>query len=126
MANTSERRTETRINCMGEPVDNAQLVAHSLIVDVTCKGAGLLVLKEHQALTGNICLKVLHPDFSTIDAFDVNAEVIWVDEDYSSDHRKVGIQFCDINDDLNKHIDGLVRWLNEKDHYFLHCEVVQL
>ena len=124
MSETTERRTQNRVNCMGQSID-VKTIEHSLIVDVTCQGAGLLILKNLPTISGNICMKVLHPDFSNIDAFDVNAEIIWVDEDYSDDHRKLGVQFKDINDDLNQHINELVQWLEEKDHYFLHCEIIQ-
>ena len=126
MTNTTERRTATRVNCMGQTVSNDQIIEHSLIVDVNCMGAGLLVLKNLKPLANNICLKVLHPEFSKVESFDINADVIWTDENYSDDHRKVGIKFLNVNDELNRHIEQLMNWLSEKDHYFLHCEVIQL
>ncbi|MDH5472862.1 MAG: PilZ domain-containing protein [Gammaproteobacteria bacterium] len=125
MSNPSERRCEDRVNNIGNLDSNLKTTKKSLIVDISPAGAGLLILNTQEAISGNICLKVLQPDLSNVSGFNINADIIWVDEKYSSDYRKIGVQFTRLDDELKNHISQAISWLNKKDHHFLRCEVSQ-
>jgi hypothetical protein len=127
MSNSTERRTESRTSNMDGTAEAIQAIKHSLIVDITCAGAGLLMLKNIEGVTGNVSLNVLKPDMSSLSGFIIDADVVWVEENYSNEHRKIGIKFTDIssNDALNKNLSDAIKWLSHKDYYFIHCEIVQ-
>ena len=125
MSNSVERRIEDRVSNIDSLDEDFKIVKHSLIVDISSGGAGILILKNMDDISGNICLNILQPDLSTLNGFNIDADVIWVDEEFSRDHRKVGVKFSNTDKDLSEHISQAVSWLGKKDHHFLRCEVTQ-
>ena len=123
MSNSVERRTTERVSNIDNLDKDLNAVKHSLVIDISPDGAGLLVLKNIEEISGNIYLNILKPDLSSLSGFDIDAEVIWVDEEYSSDYRKIGVKFSNTDEELNSHISQAVSWLGKKDHHFLRCEV---
>ncbi|MCW8853991.1 MAG: PilZ domain-containing protein [Gammaproteobacteria bacterium] len=125
MSNSVERRIEDRVSNIDGLDNDFKTVNHSLIVDISSGGAGILILKNREDISGNVCLNILQPDLSSLNGFNIDADVIWVDEEFSRDHRKVGVKFSKTDKDLSEHISQAVSWLGKKDHHFLRCEVTQ-
>jgi len=125
MSNSVERRTTERVSNISNLDKDLNAVKHSLIVDISPDGAGLLVLKNIEEISGNICLNILKPDLSHLSGFNINADVIWIDEEHSSDYRKIGVKFSNGDEELNNHISQAVSWLAKQDHHFLRCEVTK-
>ena len=120
MDNTNDRRCQNRASSHV----NITEVKNSLITDMSLGGAGLLISKDKEAASGNICLNVLSPDMSNLAAFDIIADVVWTDHEYSDDFLKIGVQFSDENEDVIAHITDAINWLSKEDHYFLRCEII--
>lgn len=125
MINSTERRTEGRVNNLDDAGECFKTAQHSLIVDISCDGAGLLILKNLETISGHIRLQILKPDMSKLSAFTIDADIIWVDEEYSNDYRKIGVRFLDTDENLNNHLSRAIGWLSHKDSYFLRCDVNQ-
>ena len=130
MADKKERRSVKRVDCYNRSLSHDE-IEHSLVVDMNNEGAGLLLTKEksffrtvniddHLNVSGNVHLTIFHPDTSCREGVDINAEVIWKDDDYSKDHYKVGVRFIDKDDEQ---VDKLTQWLSKKSNYFFHCEL---
>jgi len=120
MPDATDRRCQNRASSDANNGD----IKNSLITDISLGGAGLLISKAKEGLSGNICLKVLRPDMSDLSGFDVAAEVVWTEQEYSGDFIKIGVQFINVNEELISHISDAINWLSREDHYFLRCEVV--
>ena len=125
MSGSSERRTECRFNNISNLDKNNKANKHSLIVDISSGGAGLILRKKLEDISGNICLNILQPNLSKLSGFKIDAEVIWVDEKYDSDFRKMGVKFSNIDKNLKNNISESIDWFSNKDHHFLRCEVTQ-
>jgi len=126
MINSTERRTEGRVNNLDDDEEECLKISqHSLIVDISCDGAGLLILKDLETISGNIRLKILKPDMTNLSTFTIDADIIWVDEEYSDDYRKIGVKFLDTDENLNNHLSQSIAWLSNKECYFLRCDVTQ-
>lgn len=130
MPNKQERRSVKRIDCYNRSIRNDE-VEHSLLVDINNGGAGLLLLREQSLfprdktkqnpdISGDVNLTIFHPDISLHEGISVDANVVWVDYDYSAEHYKVGVKFSDVDDTL---LDRLEEWLAREGHYYFHCEL---
>ena len=120
MPHSNERRCQDRIS----HIVDMDSIKSSLITDISTGGAGLLILKNKETVSGNICLRILKPDMSSLSGFNINADVVWVDEEHSDDFRKIGVQFSDLDKELKTHISQAMSWLSQEEHYFLRCEVI--
>jgi hypothetical protein len=130
MTDKQERRSVKRIDCYNRTIFNDE-IEHSLVVDINNEGAGLLLLKEQSlfkddkkesrpVISGNVHLTIFHPDMPIQEGVSINAEVIWVNYDYSSDHHKIGVRFFDME---NAEIEMLAKWLSKEGNYYFHCEL---
>lgn len=133
MNDKHERRSVKRIDCYDHALQDID-IEHSLVVDIGEGGAGLLLEKQktfffniedknRPIIAGNVHLTIFHPDKSLEDGLSINAEIVWVDHDYSSDHRKVGLKFVEMNDSQTAYVDTLIEWLSKQGHYYFHCEL---
>ena len=125
MINSTERRTEGRVNNLDDAGECLKTAQKSLIVDISCDGAGLLILKNLETISGCIRLKILKPDMSNLSGFTIDADIIWVNEEYSNDFREIGVKFLDTDENLNDHLSRAIDWLSHKESYFLRCDVTQ-
>lgn len=125
MSGSSERRTDCRFNNLDGLDKNNTSSKHSLVVDISSGGAGLILRNNLEEISGDICLNILQPELSNLSGFKIRAEVIWVDEDYDSDFRKMGVKFSNIDKDLKNNISESIDWFTNKDHHFLRCDVTQ-
>lgn len=123
MSNLIERRTEDRLNNIDCLDENLKKIKNSLIVDISPGGAGLLIRKKLEGISGNICLNILQADLSSLRGFKIQADVAWVDEEYDSYYRKIGVKFINTDEELKKHISQAIDWFGNRDHHFLRCEV---
>jgi len=125
MSTSSERRTDCRFNNLDGLNETNTSSKHSLVVDISSGGAGLIIRKKLDVISGNICLHILQPELSNLSGFKITAEVVWVDEDYDSGFRKMGVKFSNIDKDLKNNISESIDWFSNKDHHFLRCDVTQ-
>lgn len=134
MSDIQERRNVKRIDCYDQTLRNTD-VEHSLVVDISNEGAGLLLQKEisffrtaknsKPDLSGNVHLNIFHPDSSLEKGLSINAEIIWIDSEYSGDHHKIGLKFIDLDQAQTSYVNKLNEWLSKEGHYFFHCELQQ-
>ena len=120
MSEKQERRRVKRIDCFDHSVLNAN-IEHSLVVDITNDGAGLLIEKD--IVSSNVSLTIFHPDISLQDSASIEAKVIWVDHEYSSDRCKIGVSFFDLDEVQTEYVCKLENWLSSESNYYLHCEL---
>lgn len=125
MSASNERRTECRFNNIDNLDENNKENKHSLIVDISSGGAGLILRKKLDDISGNVCLNILQPNLSKLSGFKINADIIWVDENYDSNFRKIGVKFSNIDKNLKNNISESIGWFSNKDHHFLRCEVTK-
>ena len=133
MANTQERRFAPRIDCYSRSKANDD-IEHGMVLDVSKTGACLLIPKDTPLFKGSnpdqspesygcLRLNIFHPDFSLEDGLDVNAEIVWLNHDYSSYHLKIAVQFTEMDDDKSHYVDKFIDWIQNEEHYFLHSEL---
>lgn len=133
MSEKQERRSVKRIDCFDHTILNTK-IEHSLVVDITNEGAGLLILKEHSffhddepkkcdIVSSNVSLTIFHPDIALQESASIEAKVIWVDHDYSDDRCKIGVSFIDLDDTQTDYAIKLEEWLSKESNYYLHCEL---
>ena len=125
MSGSNERRAESRFHNVDGLDDNNEASKHSLIIDISSAGAGLILRKKLDDISGMVNLNILKPDFSKLSGFKISAEIIWVDEDYDSEFRKMGVEFSNIDENLKNNISDSIEWFSNKDHHFLRCDVTQ-
>jgi len=123
MSNLTERRSADRVSNIDCLDEDLKKIKNSLIIDISPGGAGLLIRKNLESISGDICLNILQPDLSSLRGFKIQADIAWVDEDYDSDYRKIGVKFISSDDELKKHISQAIDWFGNRDHHFLRCEV---
>ena len=119
------KSTERRSKCRFSNMDGAEAAKKSLIINISSDGAGLLISKSLEGISGKVCINISRPELSKLKGFDINAGVIWVDEEESKDFRKVGVQFADMDEEAQKNVSHAIDWLSLKDHHFLRCEVIE-
>lgn len=123
MSNLTERRSADRVSNIDCLDEDLKKIKNSLIIDISPGGAGLLIRKNLESISGDICLNILQPDLSSLRGFKIQADIAWVDEDYDRDYRKIGVKFISSDDELKKHISQAIDWFGNRDHHFLRCEV---
>ncbi|RDH84603.1 MAG: hypothetical protein DIZ80_03805 [endosymbiont of Galathealinum brachiosum] len=121
MSKSVERRTQCRVS----NIDNADETKKSLIINISAGGAGLLISKSIEGVSGKVCMKILHPELSRLEEFDIDAGVVWIDEEESADFRKIGVQFTGMDEESQKNVSHAIDWLGLKDHHFLRCEITE-
>ena len=103
MADTQELRTAPRIHVYSRSSFD-DTVEHGLIVDISETGACLTMRKDtplfkdvdpEQSASSYGCLQlnIFHPDDSFEHGLDINANIAWLDHEYSND-RNSGWSFC--------------------------------
>lgn len=133
MPDKQERRSAKRIDCFHHAITNTE-IEHSLVIDISSEGAGILLKKkksffraedtsDHPDISSGVHLTIFHPDISLHEGASIDAEVRWVDDDYSGHHRKIGVSFDELNDEQQAYISKLTEWLSKESNYFLHCEL---
>ena len=133
MADIQELRGAPRIDCYSRSL-NDDNVEHGLVIDISETGAGLTVLKDTPLFEavdpdqsasnyGCIRLSIYHPDSSCESGLNINANIAWLDHEYSNDRLKLGVRFSELDDSQASHVDQFIDWIQKEEHYFLHCEV---
>ena len=133
MADIQERRGKTRIDCYtrSRADDN---IEHGLVVDISATGAGLTMPKDTPLFKGldpkqsadsygRLRLNIFHPDYSLEHGLNIDANIAWLDHDYSRDRVKLGVHFSGMDEGKSSYIGKFIDWIQEKENYFLHCEV---
>ena len=136
MADTQEHRISPRIDCYSRSkVSND--VEHGLVINISKTGACLLIPKSTPLFNGSTpeqspsdygCLRlnIFHPDYSLEDGLNIDAEIVWLNHDYSDNRLKVGVQFTEMDDDKADYVAKFIDWMQKKEHYFLHSELEKL
>ena len=133
MGDIQENRTATRIDCYSRSnVDDN--VECGLVIDISENGAGLTIPKDtplfkeadpNQPASSYGCLhlKIFHPDYSYENGLEINANIAWLDHEYSSDRLKLGVCFDEMDDSKSSYVGEFIDWIQKKDNYFLRCEL---
>ena len=130
MSEHKERRSLNRIDCFNRTILNDS-IEHGLVVDINNEGAGLLLPKdqslfrndgtvENSGIAGNVRLTIIHPDMPVQNGISFDAEIVWVDKEYSDDRNKIGVKFIDT---IESQTDPLAEWLSRDENYYFHCEL---
>jgi hypothetical protein len=133
MADRQELRTAPRISVYSRSSADDN-VEHGLVIDISETGAGLTVSKDtplfkdvdpEQSASGYGCIRlnIFHPDYSLESALNINANIAWLDHEYSKGRLKLGVHFAEMDDDKSDHVGEFIDWIQKKGNYFLHCEL---
>jgi c-di-GMP-binding flagellar brake protein YcgR len=133
MATIKERRRSPRINCYSRSIDDEN-VEHGIVVDISETGACLLILKgsslfkylnsdQEESSYGSLRLNIFHPDLSLEDGLNIKADIARLDNKYSKDRLKLGVNFTEMDADKSNYVSEFIGWMHKKDNYFLHSEV---
>lgn len=94
-----------------------------LIIDLSAGGASLLVSKNMPVFLSKFHITILSPESSEVEELEVAAVQTWEDEDYSVDHKTVGIQFLEMDTELQTKLEHAIQWLTLQSKGFLRCEI---
>ena len=53
----------------------------------------------------------------------INANIAWLDQDYSRDRLKLGIHFCDMDDSQSGYVSEFIDWIQKEENYFLRADL---
>jgi c-di-GMP-binding flagellar brake protein YcgR len=133
MADIQEHRAVPRIDCYSRSMfdDN---VEHGLVIDISETGAGLTVSKDtpllkdvdpQQAANSHGCLRlnIFHPDCSEENILYINANIAWIDREYSKDRLKLGVHFSEMDDSKSGYVSNFIDWIQKEENYFLRCDL---
>jgi hypothetical protein len=133
MAEIQEHRTAPRIDCYSRSrVDDN--VEHGMVIDISETGAGLTISKDtplfkdvkpEQSAGSYGCLRlnIFHPDYSLEHGLNINANIVWLDHEYSKDRLKLGVHFSEMDDSKSSYVGKFIDWIQKEDNYFLRCEL---
>jgi len=133
MADIQELRAAPRIDCYSRSMSDDN-VECGLVIDISETGAGLTIPKNtplfkdadpEQAADSYGCLNlnIFHPDFSLENSLNINANIAWIDHEYSKDRLKLGVHFSEMDDSESGIVSNFIDWIQQKENYFLHCEL---
>lgn len=133
MADTQELRSAPRIDCYSRAMSDDN-VECGLVIDISETGAGLTVPKDTPLFKdvdpaqaadsyGCLSLKIFHPDYDLDGGLNINTSIAWLDHDYSKDRLKLGVRFSEMDDRQSGYVRNFIDWIQEKDNYFLRCEL---
>ena len=133
MADKQEHRSVPRIDCFARSMSDENIEC-GMVVDISETGAGLTIPKdtpllkdvdaEQEAVSyGCLHLNIFHPDFTEENSLDINADIAWLDYEYSNDRLKLGVQFSEMDDSKSAYVKNFIDWMQKKQNIFLRCEV---
>ena len=133
MAELQEHRAAPRIDCYSR-FSGDENVDHGLVIDISETGAGLTLSKDTPLFKDNdpeqsadsygcLRLNIFHPDYALDQGLNINANIAWMDHEYSKDRLKLGILFSEMDESQSSHINELIGWIQKKENYFLRCNL---
>ena len=133
MADKQELRAEPRIDCYSRSMADEN-VEHGLVIDISQTGAGLTVSKDTplfrdadpaQSAAGYGCLRlnIFHPDYALENSLNINANIAWLDREYSKHRLKLGVQFSELDDSQSSYVSKFIDWIQKEENYFLRCDL---
>ena len=133
MADRQEHRAAPRINCYSR-FSGDENVDHGLVIDISETGAGLTFSKDtplfkdvDPALSadryGCLRLSIFHPDYTLDQGLNIDANIAWMDHEYSKDRLKLGVLFSEIDEHKSSHINEFIDWIQQKENYFLRANL---
>ena len=133
MADIQELRATPRIDCYSRSISDDN-VECGLVIDISEAGASLSIskdsplfkdvdLKQADNSYGCLRLNIFHPDYSPDNSLNINANIIWLDHEYSKDRLKLGVHFSEMDDSKSGYVSNFIGWIQKKENYFLHCDL---
>ena len=133
MADIQELRATPRIDCYSRSMSDDN-VECGLVIDISEGGAGLTISKDSplfkdvdpkQAANSYGCLRlnIFHPDYSPDNSLNINANITWLDHEYSKDRLKLGVHFSEMDDSKSGYVSNFIDWIQKKENYFLRCDL---
>ena len=133
MGDMQENRSVPRIDCYSRSMSDESIEC-GMVVDISETGAGLTIPKdtplfkdmdtEREASSyGCLHLNIFHPDFAEENSLDINANIAWLDYEYSKDRLKLGVHFSEMDDTKSGYVKKFIDWMQKKQNIFLRCEL---
>ena len=133
MNDRQELRASPRIDCYSRAMSDDN-VECGLVIDISETGAGLTIPKEtplfkdvdpEQAASSYGCLRlnIFHPDYSSENSLNINANIAWLDHEYSKDRLKLGVHFSEMDESKSGYVSNFIDWIQQEENYFLRCEL---
>ena len=133
MADSQEHRASPRIDCYSRFGGNEN-VEHGLVIDISETGAGLTLSKDTPLFKdvdpgqsadsyGCLRLSIFHPDYTLDQGLNIDANIAWMDHEYSKDRLKLGIHFSELDERESSHINEFIDWIQQKENYFLRANL---
>jgi hypothetical protein len=133
MAGSQEHRASPRIDCYSRFGEDEN-VDHGLVIDISETGAGLTLSKDaslfkdadsNQSADSYGCLRlnIFHPDYACEEGLNLNANIAWLDHEYSKDRLKLGVLFSEMDERKSGHINEFIDWIQKKENYFLRASL---
>ena len=133
MAELQEHRAAPRIDCYSR-FGGDENVDHGLVIDISETGAGVTLSKDtplfknidpQQLTDNNSCMRlnIFHPDYTCEEGLNINANIAWMDHEYSKDRLKLGILFSEMDEKKSSHINEFIDWIQKKENYFLRANL---
>ena len=133
MADIKELRAAPRIDCYSRSMSDDN-VECGLVIDISETGAGLTLPKDtlffkdadpKQSVNSDSCLRlnIFHPDYSAENSLNINANIAWLDDEYSKDRLKLGVHFSEMDENKSGYVNNFIDWIQKEQNYFLRCEL---
>ena len=133
MADVKELRAVPRIDCFSRARFDEN-VECGLVIDISNTGAGLTIAKDtdffkdvdpQQAADSHACLRlnIFHPDYPSENSLNIDANIAWLDQEYSKDRLKLGVSFSELDESESRYVSSFIDWIQEEENYFLRCEL---
>jgi c-di-GMP-binding flagellar brake protein YcgR len=103
---------------------NERVSAGCMLVDISDGGAAVLVPRNQPAPSDEFDLVVMSPDGKDGILTILQAEKRWVDTKYSGTHKKMGMEFVNVNPLKSQVINSLINMIESKQRTSLGCNIV--
>jgi len=99
--------------------------ANCILSDVSRCGCSVLIPKNQSAPSGTFNLLIMSPEDSNRLHTVLNAEQRWQDKNYSSTHKKIGIEFHNIQHDQLLEINVLAQHFKLSGNIPIKCSLLK-
>jgi c-di-GMP-binding flagellar brake protein YcgR len=103
---------------------NERVSAGCMLVNISDGGAAVLVPVNQPAPSDDFDLVVMSPESNSGILTILQAEKRWIDTDYSATHKKIGVEFININPLKLQVINSLIKIIDSQEKVSLGCNIV--
>jgi hypothetical protein len=103
---------------------NERVSAGCMLVNISDGGAAVLVPVNQPAPSDDFDLVVMSPEGNNGILTILQAEKRWIDTDYSVTHKKMGVEFININPLKLQVINSLIKIIDSQEKVSVGCNIV--